>query len=335
MNKVLLFVGSIVWICSSLVVTGCSGAKEGAIVWPAPPDEPRVAFVRSLRGEDDFSSGVGAALSSIAGERSIIHLKTPFDVCVAGKDIVYVSDLSQGIMKFDIGRGNVEPIGEKSTEELKDPRGIAYGHGQLFIGLLGSGRITVLDDDGRLVRNIGVPGQFPSVIDIVHDSLRNRIVFIENTMHQVFVYSETGDSLFTIGRRGQDTAAFNYPQSVAVDRDGNIYVVDAFNFRVQVFDVDGGFLSMFGRQGDVWGAFNRPKGISTDSYGNIYVLDAMHQNFQIFNRAGEVLLFVGKYSKGNDGFINPVSIAIDAENIIYVTDQLNSRVQVFKLLKGN
>jgi sugar lactone lactonase YvrE len=331
MSAVLRFAAA---AAAAAALSGCSGSKESALVWPDPPDEPRIAFVRSVSGEADFRGAVGKVVTGIAGEKEIVRLSRPFDVCDAGSGRVYVTDASQGVFLFDLRNGGVEVLGEKSTMELKNPRGIAYARGNVYISLGGTAQIAVLDDEGRFVRTIGEPGQFPGAIDVVCDTPRNRLVIVDNKRHNVFVYSTAGDSLFALGKRGEGDGEFNFPQSAAVDEDGNIYVVDAFNFRVEVFDSAGTYVRKFGRQGDAFGMFNRPKGIALDSYRNVYVLDAMHQNYQIFNQEGELLMFVGKYSPRNDGFINPVSIAIDRENTIYVTDQLNSRLQVFRLLKG-
>ena len=319
----------------SALAGGCSGSKEQAIVWPAPPDEARIAYVRTLRGEADFTSSMGKALSEVAGEKSSVRLSRPYDVCMAPGDRVYVSDVASGLFLFDLKEGEAKVLGENSKIDLSGPRGVAYAKGNLYVSLAGLGQIVVLDDEGRDLRTIGAPQQFAGAVDIVADTARDRLIIVDNKLHNVFVYSTAGDSLFALGTRGEAEGKFNFPQSAAVDKDGNIYVVDAFNYRVEIFDAAGKYLRTFGSQGDKFGMFNRPKGIALDSFGNIYVLDAMHQNFQVFNSQAELLMFVGKYSPGNDGFVNPVSIAIDGDNTIYVTDQLNSRVQVFRVLKGD
>ena len=338
MNKSL----SILIVISAVVATfmaGCGGSttvqKETRLVWPEPPDTPRVEYVRTYRGEDDFSGGIGSVIGSLAGKTNIIKLARPFDICVAGEGQFYVTDAIQGVVLFDTRKREVKPIGEKSSVELKDPRGIAYGKGNVFIGLAGTGKIAVLDGEGALVRVIGKEGTFPNPVGIACDTRRDRLYIVDSKVHKVFVYSTSGDSLFTIGQRGTGDGEFNFPVSAAVDSVGNLYVIDSFNFRVEIFDSTGKFLRLFGKQGDAFGTFARPKGIALDSFGNIYVLDGLHNNFQIFNNAGEMLMFVGRYSPGNDGFENPVSIAIDKNNMIYVTDNLNARVQVFQLLKGN
>ena len=322
-----------------LLVAGCGGSKEAAtdsrFVWPQPPDTARVAYVRTLKGEDDFSGGLGGVVSAIAGKKAIVKFERPFDVCTAGEGRVYVTDAMQGLILYDTKEQTVEPIGAKIGFELKDPRGIAYGRHRLFAGVAGMGQVIIIDDGGNYVGRIGRADQFKNPVDIALDTSRSRVYIVDNRLHQVLVYSEKGDSLFAIGRRGTGDGEFNFPQGIALDKAGNVYIVDSFNYRVEVFDTNGTFLRTFGKQGDAYGTFARPKGIAIDTYDNIYVLDGMHNNFQIFNNGGELLMFVGRYSTGNDGFQNPVSIAIDSRNTMYVTDNINGRVQVFQLLSGN
>ena len=322
----------------TVLLIGCGGSKESSVdtrlVWPGPPDTPRVAYVTTLKGEDDYSTGLKGMLNTVAGRKSVVEFQRPFDVCVGEKGKVYVTDAMQGVILYDRGQHEVIPLGEHVDVEMKDPRGIAYGHGKLFVGVANVGQIIVIDSSGTSIAKIGRPNQFKNPVDLVLDTLRSRLYVVDNRIHQVVVYTEKGDSLFSIGRRGEGDGEFNYPQSAAIDQQGNLYVVDAFNYRVEVFDTTGKFLRQFGKQGDAYGTFARPKGIAIDTYGNIYVLDGLHNNFQMFNSTGELLMFVGHFSPGNDGFQNPVSMAIDHDNTIYVTDNLNGRVQVFQLLTG-
>jgi hypothetical protein len=81
-------------------------------------------------------------------------------------------------------------------------------------------------------------------------------------------------------------ATFAKPTNVAVDGDGNLYVADTLNSRIQMFDADGNFISMFGKAGDGPGFFARPKGIAVDADGHIWVADALQNRVQIFDREG-------------------------------------------------
>ncbi len=326
-------------ILASLII-GCGASKdtqkENEIVWPAPPDEPRVKYVKTLNSADAFLSGLGKAAKIITGQSSELRLIRPFDVATDGKGKVFVSDMEQGLLMFDEVNKEVVPLGAKSILPLGRVIGIAYGNEKLFVGSTELRGVVALALDGTVIRTYGRNGQFPNPVDVAYDKYLNRVIVVDNKNHNVVVFSEAGDSLFTIGERGEEDGTFNFPQSAAVDKKSNIYVVDAFNFRVQVFDKDGKFLRKFGQQGNLFGMFERPKGIALDSYDNIYVVDALHNNFQIFNQDFDLLMFVGRYSDSDNlGFLNPVGITIDENNRIYVADQVNERVQIFQLLKGD
>ncbi len=321
-----------------LGIAGCSGSKQSEtneFVWPSPPDEPRIKYVRTILGSDDYVSGLGSITRALAGGSNAITLSNPFDLCTDGCGHIWVTDAALGVILFDDVKKEVTQVGELSKIPLDDPRGIAYGNNKVFIGVASLGQVVVLTPEGKDLYAIGKRGRFHNPVDVVYDSLKHRVIVVDNKLNNVSVFSERGDSLFVFGNRGSGDGEFNFPQSAAVDGESNIYIVDSFNFRIEIFDSTGKYLRKFGSEGDAWGMFGRPKGIVLDSYKNIYVTDAFFHNFQVFNQQGELLLFVGKFSAGNDGFQDPVSLAIDQKNTLYVTDQLNKRIQVFQLLKGN
>ncbi len=337
-RSLILFLFAGFLIALTAVGCGSSGASTSnqRYIWPEPPDSPRVEYLKTFRGESDFAGGFGNMMNSITGSVGGTNFTRPYDISIGDNGVYYVTDAVMGAMKYDTKNKSIEILGEHSSVDLKDARGIAYAHGKIYIGLSSSKKVVVLDEKtGTVVRVIGNDGRFPNPVDIVCDTVRNRIYIVDIKLDQIFVCTENGDSLFTIGKPGSGDSDFNFPQSAALDSAGNLYVVDGFNFSVKVFDTEGKFLRKFGRQGDIYGAFARPKGIALDSFGNIYVLDAVHQHFQIFTNSGELLMFVGKFSSMNDGFQNPISIVIDNTNKIFVTDNLNGRIQVFQLLQGN
>ena len=113
---------------------------------------------------------------------------------------------------------------------------------------------------------------------------------------------------------------------------GDLYVVDGGNFRVQVFRPDGSFAGQMGSIGNRTGQFSRPKGIDTDADGNVYVADSAFGNFQIFNASGQLLMFIG--NRGTDGgpgmFMLPSGLAVDEDGRVYMVDQYFSKVDVFR-----
>ncbi|HZA23301.1 MAG TPA: 6-bladed beta-propeller, partial [Dehalococcoidia bacterium] len=76
------------------------------------------------------------------------------------------------------------------------------------------------------------------------------------------------------------------PWGIAIDRQGDVYITDWRNDRVQKFTSDGRFIMAFGRSGTGEGEFNRPNGITVDADGDIYVCDWMNDRVQVFDSQG-------------------------------------------------
>ncbi|MFC1545698.1 6-bladed beta-propeller [Gemmatimonadota bacterium] len=92
-----------------------------------------------------------------------------------------------------------------------------------------------------------------------------------------------------LGERDDDNYIFYEPKAVTADREGNIYVLDSKNHRVQVFDHDHDYLFSFGRQGQGPGEFQRVECIDLDAAGNIYVGDPGNARIEVFDPSGTYL----------------------------------------------
>lgn len=122
-----------------------------------------------------------------------------------------------------------------------------------------------------------------------------------------------------------------YPKisDVAVDKDGNIYLLDKDNSRIQKFDGQGNFLLEWGELGKSDGQFDLPKGFALDEAGNIYVADTENNRVQKFDREGNFLFQWGKVGNDDGEFKSPAGIAVDREGNVYVTESGNHRLQRF------
>jgi len=78
----------------------------------------------------------------------------------------------------------------------------------------------------------------------------------------------------------------NVPGGLACDRSGNLWVVDAGNYRVQKFTSSFGFLTKFGSVGTSNGQFTGPWGIAVDDRGAVYVVDSAQNKVMKFSSSG-------------------------------------------------
>jgi streptogramin lyase len=132
-----------------------------------------------------------------------------------------------------------------------------------------------------------------------------------------------------MGTYGAGDRQFINPRGVMVDADGNIYVADSNNHRIQKLGPDGAF--KWSTPGTTPGAgdrqFNNPQGVAVDTQGNIYVLDTNNHRIQKLAPDGT---FLNKWGTGGveDGYFNyPQGGALDAQGNIYVADTNNDRIQ--------
>ena len=102
--------------------------------------------------------------------------------------------------------------------------------------------------------------------------------------HRVFLFSEGGLYSARFGGWGNSPGKFKFPGSIAADPEGNLYVTDERNQRVQKFSPDGKFILSLGqgpenKLGDIFS-------VSTDKDGKVWVADPENDRIQVYNSDG-------------------------------------------------
>lgn len=325
----------------------CASAPEAvkpfvAPVYPPPPEPPRFVFETSLRhsAQVTVDSKEAQLRYMLTGEVQVGEsFQKPFDVAVClGK--VFVSDtVKRRVFLFDVAGGRFVDIGETEPGVLRKPLGLATDRScNVYVADQTLERVMVYDQMGTFVRAIGGPDTFHRLSHVAVNPEGTRIFAVDTggvgtDDHRIRVFDvASGGRIADIGRRGKGPGELNLPRDIALAPDGNLYVVDGGNFRVQVFRQDGTFVRNFGSAGAGMGQFSRPKGIAVDKVGNVYVTDTAFGNFQIFTPDGQLLLFIGHRSNvdapGN--YSLPAGIDVDEDGRIYFVDQFFRRVDVFR-----
>ena len=144
-----------------------------------------------------------------------------------------------------------------------------------------------------------------------------------------------------IGQRAEGVLRF--PEAVAVDTVGNVYVADQLGYVVQKFTAAGTFETEWGSYGGGRGQFGPIAGLATDAAGNVYVVDSSHNRIEKFDSNGNFLTAWGhrgselgefKFGSSQDYTQPPGGGIAVAGNYVYVADSGNDRIERFNLEGG-
>jgi streptogramin lyase len=118
------------------------------------------------------------------------------------------------------------------------------------------------------------------------------------------------------------------PFDLATDADGNVYVADSGNDRVQKFTPEGEFVAKWGTTGGGNSQFTEPSGIDVGPNEAVYAADYVADGrIQMFGTGGGFL--TAWRSELTGALDSPFGVATDGAGNVYVTDQGNARVQRF------
>lgn len=271
------------------------------------------------------------------------------------------------------------PDGSFIREIGKDLYGFAFAHtvrvdseGNLWATDEGTNMIVKFNPAGRVLMVLGrraeaveerapAPaagtqprpgwGSFNRPTDVAWDKAGNVFIADGYNNSRVVKVDKSGRWVKTWGERGTSPGQFNILHSIANDANGNIYVADRTNRRIQVFDPDGKFLRQFTIDvpfnkepnvmlGAMPTAESNPLAVSGAPWAIcitpgprqvLYSSDAVPGRIYKLTLDGKVLGVLGEAGKSLKQFGWVHEIACPSENELYVAELLNWRVQKLTL----
>ena len=285
------------------------------LVWPSPPNIARVHWLDYFAGAKiDYTPAANAKpkatwMDRLAGGQSQaekfnpktfpFQLIGPYGIAIDSKGLVYVADQRVGaIFIFNTETHDTQLIRNGYEAHFGWINGLAIDDDdRLFVSDGKMHRVLIFNAKHEVENQITEGLEDP--VGLALDTTNRFLYVVDTQQDQVIVYdADTLKLLRRIGTGGKNhflttPGDFGAPQGVALDNDGNVYVTDTLNNRVEIFDADGNFISLFGKHGDGPGYFARPKGIAVDGDGHIWVADEMEDRLQVFNREGQLLTYIG------------------------------------------
>jgi DNA-binding beta-propeller fold protein YncE len=307
------------------------------IVWPPPPEIPRIRFVGAVSKPQDLKirPGVFRRLFDYLIGQTEVPMVAPYGVETDSAGRLYVVDtFLRTVHVFDV-KGSAYYRFPPDDANLVSPIDIAIEHasGRIYISDSKAGVVKIFKAAGKKFAGEIGKGVFERPTGIAVNPKTAELLVVDTLKATVFRFNLADHTLTgQFGGNGKAPGELNFPTNLFVNRDGIILVTDSLNFRIQEFTPDGKFLRGFGSIGNRPGHFSRPKGVAVDSDGNIYVVDSLFDNVQIFDRDSRLLMDFGRPGNDYGEFWLPTGIFIDPSDRIYVSDSYNKRIQIFQYL---
>jgi DNA-binding beta-propeller fold protein YncE len=337
-----------------------AGAKRLVIdtsnlVWPQPPAIVRVRFLSLYTGEKiDPALYAGSSKTKkrnwkdvLAGaqseaEKNVVipyQFMRVYGVAADSKGTIYAADQAVGAIFAISPEEKVTPVIRNGKEAgLGLINGLAVDdNDRIFVSDSKLRRVLVFNSKYQQEGTVGA-GSLEDPGGIAIDRENRFLYVVDTSKDQVVVFD--ADSFKLLRRIGTankkhtltDPGNFALPTNVAVDGEGDVYVTDTLNDRVEIFDAEGNFITAFGKNGDSPGHFARPKGIAVDCDRHIWVVDEVQSRVQVFDREGHLLIYFGEQGAYPGMFSAAYGIAIDRQNRVIVSEQYPGRVQVFRYI---
>jgi DNA-binding beta-propeller fold protein YncE len=205
--------------------------------------------------------------------------------------------------------------------------------GEVYVTDRPTGDIYVYDANGAYLRQFAptVPRNGFQPLGIAFDRAGNLYVTdLGGNPASVVEFDRTGTVVRELGR----TDGLDFPNGVAIDNNGYVYVTDSNDGRLLVYDQNGVLAARVGR-GAGAGNLGLPRGVGVDGNGRVFVMDTSGQACFVYRQAqpGQARLdFVGTFGAqgvSNGQFMYPTGLAVDGTGRLFVADTANGRIQLW------
>jgi sugar lactone lactonase YvrE len=297
-----------VYILWKLTFAGGGGdgdSKEGFS--PYQPEAESLGQVSSNSYPAQLTFSIPLSRTDEEGKPTAESAAMPADAAIVDGR-VFVLDTDNGrILEFgpqgEIARV-LDQTGDKKLK-IKGAMAMTAQGGKLYVANSNEGTVLRVDPSGRVEEIITPKAQTDDEHPLRPIGLavaaNGEIILSDPDNHRVLRFSPTGELLASLGSGKRDSGdyGFNTPGAVALDDEGNLYVLDMLNSAVKKYSADGKFLLSIGGAGDTEGSFSRPKGLAVDGDGKIFVSDALMVAVQVFLPTGEYAGFIGRQDPEN------------------------------------
>jgi len=260
------------------------------------------------------------------GPATLARLSNPTGVAVDKHGNVYIADQYNNVIRKVDTNNIITTIAGNDTLGFGGDSGLAI-HAMLWhpadVATDTLGNIYIVDQDNSRIRKVDTLG-------------------IITTFAGIGTAGFGGDSGLAIN------AKLNFPQGIAVDKYGNVYIADFYNSRIRKVDTGGYITTVAGNgtggySGDdslaVLAEIYDASAVAVDDSGNIYISDYYNDRIRKVNTSGIITTIAGNGIQGYAGDNGPAvlaeifwpeGVAVDSSGRVYIADYGNHVVREIK-----
>ncbi len=326
------------FVCAALFLSaGCHSTKVisySGVVYPSPPDPPRIQYLRSFSNSVDVTGKRKGIKKAVLGEEKLMPIGKPYGIATY-KGKIYICDAStSGIEIIDMARNSFTNFNPSGRGQFRLPLNCFIDdEGMLYVTDGKRNEVVIFDSKLNFVKSIGRTDSIDDFRPMDVFVSDNKIWVTNSKDQRIHVYQKNDYRLlysFPDTTSQKQRIIFN-PINICV-RNHKVYVTDFGDFKIKVFSEEGKLLNSIGEYGKALGQFVRPKGIAVDKENNLFVVDAGFENVQMFNEQGKLLMFFGGSYKGPGDMWLPAKVYIDYENMDYFKQFVSPEFQLDYLI---
>ena len=195
--------------------------------------------------------------------------------------------------------------------------------GNIYIADLDNDCVKVFDSTGKYLFKFGDTEDEGKMYLPLSVAICGNRILISQGNHCILNYQLNGKFISKIGKYGNGELEFNYPHGLTIDEsNGNIYVCDCYNNRIQILSQDFRFISQFGKD-----ILKSPRDVKL-SKEHIFVLDVSNPCLHLFNYNYILQKSVIPRGKGMQ-VVNPWNFFIDQTDNILISNCGSNSIRIF------
>ncbi len=234
-----------------------------------------------------------------------------------------LAEVAETLEQVDLAEGSADDIGDRIVLTVNARQGV----------------VRILDLEGNLHVSLGDLGvgdpAFSTAPVAVAASPDGHLYMAsfeyrvgQERHHMIARRDKDGNVVQTFGAYGMQPGELLYPASLAVARDGSVYVLDSETHTLTRYDEEGQVLSRFGGRGHGQGSFSDPRIVVVGPEGHVFVLDYGNRQVQRLSAEGVYeTRWAFRLGGGQTGMRLLDGFTVDREGALYISDATSGKIR--------